>query len=121
MGTARRFCTTKTVRSCCRTESPENRPRKGVSSYATHPPLFGAVRTRPGDHLADFARPQPDPTVRAAFLRQQERTETMQQTHDETCSTNNEQQQALSTGPVPKKARLETVLPPALVGPAKQG
>jgi Baseplate J-like protein len=45
----------------------------------------------------------------------------MQQTHDETCSTNNEQQQALSTGPDAKKARLETVLPTALVGPAQQG
>ncbi len=45
----------------------------------------------------------------------------MQQTHDETRSTNNEQQQALSIGPVPKKARLETVLPTALVGPAQQG
>jgi len=45
----------------------------------------------------------------------------MQQTHDETRSTNNEQQQALSTGLVPKKARLETVLPTALVGPAQQG
>src|SRR5260370_21180785 len=45
----------------------------------------------------------------------------MQQTHDETRSTNNEQQQALSTKLVPKKARLETVLPTALVGPAQQG
>src|SRR5260370_40689517 len=45
----------------------------------------------------------------------------MQQTHDETRSTNNEQQQALSIGPVPKKARLETALPTALVGPAQQG
>src|SRR5258707_14115650 len=45
----------------------------------------------------------------------------MQQTHDETRSTNNEQQQALSSGPVPKKARVETVLPTALVGPAQQG
>ncbi len=45
----------------------------------------------------------------------------MQQTHDETRSTNNEQQQALSTGPDAKKARLETVLPTALVGPAQQG
>jgi hypothetical protein len=45
----------------------------------------------------------------------------MQQTHDETCSTNNEQQQARSTELVPKKARLETVLPTALVGPAQQG
>src|SRR5260221_12949145 len=45
----------------------------------------------------------------------------MQQTHDETRSTNNEQQQALSTELVPKKARLETVLPTALVGPAQQG
>src|SRR5258708_37960882 len=45
----------------------------------------------------------------------------MQQTHDETRSTNNEQQQALSTGQDAKKARLETVLPTALVGPAQQG
>jgi hypothetical protein len=45
----------------------------------------------------------------------------MQQTHDETRSTNNEQQQALSTELVPKKARRETVLPTALVGPAQQG
>jgi hypothetical protein len=45
----------------------------------------------------------------------------MQQTHDETRSTNNEQQQARSTGPDAKKARLETVLPTALVGPAQQG
>jgi len=45
----------------------------------------------------------------------------MQQMHDETCSTNNEQQQARSTELVPKKARLETVLPTALVGPAQQG
>src|SRR5260370_28039780 len=45
----------------------------------------------------------------------------MQQTHDETRSTNNEQQQALSTKLVPKKARLETIIPTALVGPAQQG
>ncbi len=45
----------------------------------------------------------------------------MQQTHDETRSTNNEQQQALSTGPDAKKVRLETVLPTALMGPAQQG
>ncbi len=45
----------------------------------------------------------------------------MQQMHDETRSTNNEQQQALSTGPDAKKARVEAVLPTALVGPAQQG
>jgi hypothetical protein len=44
----------------------------------------------------------------------------MQQTHDETRSTNNEQQ-ALSTGPDAKKVRLETVLPTALMGPVQQG
>src|SRR6266478_4179353 len=121
MGTARRCCTTRAARSCYRAEIPENRPGKGVSSYATDLPLFGAVRTRPGNHLADCARPQPDPTVRAACLRQQERIETMQQTHDETRSTNNEQHQTPSTGPDAKKARVEAVLPTALVGPAQQG
>src|SRR6266446_3626362 len=45
----------------------------------------------------------------------------MQQMHDETRSPNHEQQQALSTELVAKKARLETVLPTALVGPAQQG
>src|SRR5258708_28251216 len=45
----------------------------------------------------------------------------MQPMHDETHPTNNEQQQALSIGPDAKKARLEAVLPTALVGPAQQG
>jgi len=45
----------------------------------------------------------------------------MQQTDDETRSTNNEQQQIPSTGQVAKKARLEAVIPTALVGPAQQG
>src|SRR5258708_13970883 len=45
----------------------------------------------------------------------------MQQTHNETHATNNEQQQAPSTGQVAKKARLEAVLPTALMGPAQQG
>ncbi len=45
----------------------------------------------------------------------------MQPMYDETCSTNNEQQQALSTGPDAKKTRLEETLPTALVGPAQQG
>ena len=45
----------------------------------------------------------------------------MQQTHDETRSTNNEQQQARGTELVSEKARRETILPTALVGPAQQG
>jgi len=44
----------------------------------------------------------------------------MQQTDDETRSTNNEQQ-IPSTGQVAKKSRLEAVIPTALVGPAQQG
>src|SRR5260370_21766829 len=47
----------------------------------------------------------------------------MQQMHDETHSTNNEQlqHQTPSTGLDAKKARLEAVLPTALVGPAQKG
>src|SRR5260370_10292060 len=47
----------------------------------------------------------------------------MQPMHDETRSTNNErlQYQTPSTGPDAKKARLEAVLPTALVGPAQKG
>ena len=43
----------------------------------------------------------------------------MQQTHDETHSTNTSSQP--STGLVANKARLERVIPTALVGPAQQG
>ncbi len=47
----------------------------------------------------------------------------MQSTPDERLSTTHEQlqHQTLSTGPGANKARLETVLPTALVGPAQQG
>ncbi len=47
----------------------------------------------------------------------------MQPTPDERLSTNNEQlqHQTPSTGPGANKARLETVLPTALAGPAQQG
>ena len=47
----------------------------------------------------------------------------MQPMHDETRSTNHErlQYQTPSTGPDAKKARLEAVLPTALVGPAQKG
>ena len=46
----------------------------------------------------------------------------MQQTHDETRSTNNEQQQAPSTEQGAHKARLPgEIIPTALVGPAQQG
>jgi hypothetical protein len=45
----------------------------------------------------------------------------MQPMHDETRSTNNERHQMPSTGPDANKARLEAVLPTALVGPAQKG
>src|SRR5260221_1376758 len=95
--------------------------REGVPSHETGPTWLFALRLCPAAHLggdrraAHRATGLPGP---ACVLRKGEIP--MHQTHHETHVTNNEFCQP-STGQEASKARLEAVIPTALVGPAQQG
>src|SRR5260370_29273288 len=119
MATARRSCTTRTARSRCQAGNPTS--KEGARSHETGATRVCALCLCPAHYLGGDRRASSRSSVlpcSACVLRKGELS--MQQTGDETRSTNNEQQ-IPSTGQVAKKARLEAVIPTALVGPAQQG
>src|SRR5258708_3410299 len=119
MATTRRSCTTRTARSRCQAGNPPS--KEGARSHETGATRLCALCLCPAHYLGGDRRASSRSSVlpcSACILRKGELS--MQQTDDETRSTNNEQQ-IPSTGQVAKKARLEAVIPTALVGPAQQG
>src|SRR5258708_16899008 len=120
MATTRRSCTTRTARSRCQAGNPTS--KEGARSHETGATRLCALCLCPAHYLGGDRRASSRSSVlpcSACVLKKGELS--MHQTDDETRSTNNEQQQIPSTGQVAKKARLEAVIPTALVGPAQQG
>src|SRR5260370_16476765 len=122
MATARRSCTTRAVRSRCQAGNPTS--KEGAAFHETGATCLCALCLRP-DHYRVYDRRTASRATGLqclAWLLRKGGT-SMQPTPDERLSTNNEQlqHQTPSTGPGANKARLETVLPTALAGPAQQG
>src|SRR5260370_1085212 len=122
METARKSSITRAARSRCRTGNPPS--KEGAPSHETGTTGLYALCLRPGhylggDYLASY-RATGLPCL-ACVLRKGGIF--MRPTPDERLSTNHEQlrHQTPSTGQGANKARLETVLPTALAGPAQQG
>src|SRR5260370_258436 len=118
--TARRYCTTRAARSCCRVANPTS--REGAPSHGTGPTGLPAVCLCPADYLGGDRRaahratglPGPASVLRKGAI-------PMPQTHHETHVTKNEFCQP-STGQEESPARLPgAIIPTALVGPAQQG
>src|SRR5260221_2102426 len=122
MATARKSSTTMMARSRRRAGNP---PRKeGACLHEAGATWLCALRLCPGDYRVPArrtARRAPGLPGLAWLLRKGEHA--MQPTPDDRLSTTHEQlqHQMPSTGPGANKARLETVLPTALFGPAQQG
>src|SRR5260370_1121863 len=122
METARKSSITRAARSRWRTGNPQS--KEGAHSHETGTTGLYALCLRPGhylggDYLASY-RATGLPCL-ACVLRKGGIF--MRPTPDERLSTNHEQlqHQTPSTGQGANKARLETVLPTALAGPAQQG
>src|SRR5260370_10398705 len=122
METARKSSITRAARSRCQAGNPPS--KEGAPSHETGATWLYALCLRPGhylggDYLASY-RATGLPCL-ACVLRKGGIF--MRPTSDERLSTNHEQlqHQTPSTGPGANKARLETVLPTALAGPAQQG
>src|SRR5260370_15656375 len=122
METARKSSITRAARSRCQAGNP---PRKeGAPSHETGATWLYALCLRPGHYLGgDYLASYRATGLQCLAWLLRKGGPSMQPTPDERLSTNNEQlqHQTPSTGPGANKARLETVLPTALAGPAQQG